>query len=403
MLCGLAACAALTGCSLSEHLARVSEKMEKQYEEVKLWEELPQRTISWEQALAMLRNGNLELRNAQRAIEKAERETLGVYTDLIPSVTYYSYANKAVADLTRRWSGDDVMQNLNVNFSIPTLTQVPYRVYAAQAHAFAAVKAKEGREREQTAKLYQLVRKHELTAALAAHDASAQETPLSPEQLMQSREEQHQYYAEVAKLLGDYTARWNILPETMPHLRWQDYRHRLDKLDALVVCEYALKLEQARMAQYSVALQYLPSINTNLFSPSLFSSTGGSYAGTFLDSHDTKLNLSLYYTLDTRLHIREQHLNYKDLYERTKAEIAVALIDHKDKMAALRRSMDEYEAWRGFMAKRAQFLRTAPTETAADFLNNRKEEADMKRELLSQELQAVESEAALVLEYGMPQ
>ena len=39
-------CLGLQGCSLSEHLARVTAKVEGQYEAVKTWEELPVRTIS---------------------------------------------------------------------------------------------------------------------------------------------------------------------------------------------------------------------------------------------------------------------------------------------------------------------------------------------------------------------
>ncbi len=45
--------------------------------------------------------------------------------------------------------------------------------------------------------------------------------------------------------------------------------------------QHALKLEQARLAQYGVAMDYLPTINTSMYSPSLFSSTEGTYSGTF--------------------------------------------------------------------------------------------------------------------------
>ncbi|MCQ2365449.1 MAG: hypothetical protein MJ051_07875 [Akkermansia sp.] len=403
LLCSATVCLSLTGCSLQEHLSRAEARLEKQYAEARSWDELPLRTISWEQALAILRRSNAELLAAQQAIEHAERETLSVYTDMIPSVTYYSYANKAVADLTRRWSRDDMQENLNVNFHIPTLTQVPYRVYAAQAQAYAATKAKEGKEREVISKLYQLIRRRELAERKQALEQQKPDQQTTVPALADTKATDTSYWADTAKLLGDYSARWNILPETMPHLRWQSYRNRLDRLDPLLVCQFAMKLEQARLAQYGVAMQYLPSINTSLYSPSLFSSMGGTYSGTFLSSHDTKLNLGLNYDLDTRLRTWDRYQNSKDAYERTKLEVAAAIIEHKDKVATLRRSMDDYDAWRSYMNKRADYLRTAPAETAADFLTHRKELTDMEREELMQEEQGIETEAALVLEYGMPE
>lgn len=398
-----AACLLLAGCSLNEHLERVSEKIEKQYAETRLWDELPQRTISWEQALAILHRHNADLKKAQNLIERAERDTLSVYTDLIPTFSYYGYANKTIADLTEKWSGKDVQQNINVYFSLPTITQIPYRVYAAEARAYAAAKAKEGKEREAVSQLYLLVRKHDADARIAALEAESDTTfTADPAQRLQREKDAHRYWAEIAALLGDYSARWNILPETLPRIRWEQYAPRLDKLDPLMVCQFAMKLEQARMAQYSVALNYLPTLNTGLYSPSLFSSTGGTYSGTFLDSDDTRLNLSVSYSLDTRLRSWDQYRNSKDAYDSAKLEVAAALMEHKDKVAALRRSMDDYFAWRSYMVKRREYLQNAPAESAAEFITRRNELKNMEHELLLQEAQAIESEAALILEYGLP-
>lgn len=403
MLCSATVCMTLTACSLQEHLARTENRLEKQYAETRTWDKLPLRTISWEQAMAILRRSNRELLAAQQAIEHAERETTSVYTDLIPTVSYYGYANKTIAELTQQWSRNDWQDNINVNFHIPTLTQVPYRVYAAEARAYAATKAKEGKERELTAQLYQLLRRRELAQRKQALEKRLNEQPNTPvaAAVLQQQADETGYWAEVAKLLGDYSARWNILPETMPHLRWETYRDRLDRLDPLLVCQLAMKLEQARLAQYSVALQYLPTIYTSMYSPSLFSSSGGTYSGTFLDSHDTKINLGINYQLDTHLTTWQRYRDSQDDYERAKLEVEAALIEHKDKLATLRRSMDDYAAWRSFMAKRAEYLRTAPAETAADFIANRKELGDMEREELNQEEKGIETEAALVQEYGL--
>ncbi|MGN0865154.1 MAG: hypothetical protein ACI4P8_03290, partial [Akkermansia sp.] len=355
----------LPSCSLSRHLERTGADIERQFAESKIWDELPQRTISWQQALSIMRRNNAELIAARNAEAKAQRDTLSVYTDLIPQVSYYGYANKTLRELSQTWSGDELEQNLNVNFSIPTLTQVPYRVYANRARAFAAVKHYEGTERELISKLYLSVRKTELAARQKALEAQ-QPTPAAEPPTQE--EEDAAAQAELAKLLGDYSARWRILPESMPHISLRDYEGKLGKLDPLIVCQFALKLEQARLAQYGVALQYLPTINTNIYSPSLFSSTGGTYSGTFLSSEDTRLNLSLSYTLDTRLTQWDQYCDSRDKYKATQKEVQVAILEHRNNLHRLRRSLADYQAWRSYMSKRADYLRSVPPETRAAFL-----------------------------------
>ncbi|MGN0836849.1 MAG: hypothetical protein ACI4OS_05355 [Akkermansia sp.] len=388
----------LPACSLSRHLEHTGADIERRFAESKIWDELPQRTISWQQALSIMRRNNAELIAARNAEAKAQRETLSVYTDLIPQVSYYGYANKTLRELSQTWSGKDLEQNLNVDFSIPTLTQVPYRVYASRARAFAASKSCEGRERELISKLYLSVRKAELEARRKALEAQ-KPTP-APESPTQEDDATAQ--AELAKLLGDYSARWRILPESMPHISLRDYEDKLNKLDPLIVCQFALKLEQARLAQYGVALQYLPTINTSIYSPSLFSSTGGTYSGTFLSSSDTRLNLTLSYTLDTRLTQWDNYCDSRDKYKATQKEVQVDILTHRNNLHRLRRSLTDYRAWRDYMNKRADYLRSTPAETGAAFLKRQEELQAIRQELLTQENALLESEAALVLEYGMP-
>lgn len=400
----LCICFLLTQCSLTKHLEKVSSSIEEQYAATRTWDELPQRTISWQQAVALMRRNNHELRRVDMEIDRAERETISVYTDMIPRVAVFNTFDKTLSELTDSWSGQTGNTNINVTFSIPTLTQVPYRVYAAMARDYAAKKSKEGKERELISQLYHKVRLKEIATKkqeLQRRTTQEDEQKSALTELTQEGSEAEEW-TSIAKLLGDYSARWQILPETMPHIRWQDYEHRLNKLDPLLVCQFAMQLEQARMQQYSVALQYLPTINVGLYSPSLFSSSGGTYSGTFLDSKDTHLNFSTSYVLDTQL---RQWNNYKDSkanLEMKRAEIAAELISHKEKIATLRKSVTEYENWRGFMTKRLNYLRTAPAPTAAEFIEQQKAIYSMEQELLTQEEKAVESEAALVLGYGLP-
>ena len=389
----------LQSCSLQERLDSVSSDINQRYADIKTWEQLPVRTISWNQAVAMMKRNNIAYIQVQNTIEKAERDEMGVYTDLIPGVSLYSYFTRSIGDLTRQVNSNDFANSVNITFYLPSLTQVPYRVYATKASAYAAHMALKGKERELIAALYSLQRRQQLTRRQAEMDKQSPDT--MPDYQPKKKEDQAAQWMELATLLGDFSARWQILPSSVPQFRWADYRQKTGKLDELVVCKFAMELEQARMQQYSIALNYLPSINLNLYSPSLFSSTGGTYSGTFLDKDDTKLNMSLYYSLDTELHTWYSYRNSKEAYELRQRETTAKLIELTQKLLTLRTSLDEYYAWRGFMNKRIEHLRTAPASNAAEFLENENTLRSMQEELIRQENSVIESEAALILQYGL--
>jgi len=377
-------------------------KIEEEYAAARTWEELPLRTLSWQQALQMVETQNLEIRQQKATIRESERNELSVYTQMIPGVTYYSYFTSSLRDLTNEVNSDQLASTININFYIPTLTQVPYRVYASKATTYAQMKTLEGKKRELAAALYKLVRNKELTdarQALEAENASDIEPDRAKTKAPSSPDENK--WGEIAKILGNAEARWVILPESMPRVTWEKYADRLDKLDPLVVCQFALRLEQARLAQYSIALRYLPTIDTSIYSPSLFSSSGGTYSGTFLDSKDTKLNLNINYSLDTKMDTWNNYMRSKERYEQTKQEIAAQLRDYRNKLKAMRKSYGEYSLWRGVMQKRLSFLRSGPPGSAEEYLTRRKDMYSLKKELLTQENQAVETEAALILQYGL--
>ncbi len=390
---------ALQSCNLNQRLNKVSMDIEQEFADIKNWEQLPIRTISWNQAVAMIKRNNTGYIQTRNSISKAEREELSVYTDLIPGASYYAYMTRSLSELTRTVNSDELSQNLNITFNLPSLTQVPYRVYSSKIRTFAAIKALEGKERELISKLYSLQRQQQIEARLAALEKQKPDAKTSISLKRKSHESEA--WMPLASLLGDYSARWKILPASVPQFNWAKYRKRMNKLDELVVCKFAMELEQARMNQYSIALTYLPTINLNLYSPSLFSSTGGTYSGTFLDTDDTKLNMSLNYSLDTKLKTWNNYCDSKESYELRKKETTAQLVDLKQKLKTLRSSMDEYYAWRGFMIKRQEHLSSAPAANAAEFLENANTLQSIKQELVNQEKSAIESEAALILQYGL--
>lgn len=391
----------LQSCSLEQHVAATSEKLQKQYASIEAWNKLPVRTITWKQALAMMRSNNLEYLRMQQSISKSERQETSIYTDLIPGVSYYSYFTRSLGDMTDNLHSEDIVHDVNISFYLPTLTQLPYRVYAAKASTFAAIKALEAKEREHISKLYLLQRTHSLSDKEKELDTRNPEK--KPDYLLKASDTEIKKWHEIASLLGDYSARWQILPSSVPKFEWSRYKKIAGRLDELTVCMFAMELEKVRLSQYSVALNYLPTVNSSLYSPSLFSSTGGTYSGTFLDSDDTKLNIGVSYTLDTDLKNWNTYCDSKELYQLAKKETLSKMIKLKHTLDTLSQSMDEYYAWRSFMHKRMEHLRNTPTTSAEEFLESEKNLFSMESELIHQEKAALESEAALIQQYGFLQ
>ncbi|MBR3925805.1 MAG: hypothetical protein IKJ58_03475 [Akkermansia sp.] len=403
MLTAAAVCA-LCGCSVEKRLAEMTADVQMSFSQAKEWEQLPIRTISWQQALYMIYNNNIEIQKLNSTIARCEREGMSIYTDMIPGVSYYGYFTKTLSELTGTYRTDDLSSNVNVTFSLPTITNIPYRVYASRANTFAAIKSRELRERELTSRLYSEVRRRDVELRRRALEDSRPNTQPEGSRML-SENTRHlndsQHWKTIADLLGDYTARWQILPESMPRVNWNTYLPRFDKLDELSACRFAIRLEQAHLAQYGIALQYLPTINAHLYSPSLFSSTGGTYQGTFLGGDDTRLNLNLGYTLDTQLDTWNMYQDRKENYENVQREVQASIMEHKHKLSQLRRSVQDYQSWRSYMEKRIQYQLETPITSAEGLLNRDSLIYDMRMELLNQENSAIESEAAVIIEYGM--
>ena len=373
------------------------------YSEAREWASLPERRITWHQAISLMKAHNLELEEADDQIALAERQSLSVYTNLIPGLSYYGYMTRSISELTNPLDSQDLTSRINITFNLPELTRLPYEVYSSKVGVFMALKAKEGKMRELVSRLYQLVRQREVEAAkreLAAGQPEAQAETAQQKLSRQQADERH--WREVARLLGVNDARWSIAPSSMPHVNWEEYNAKLDKLGELVVCQFAIRLERARMQQYGIAMRYLPTINTNLYSPSLFSSSGGTYSGTFLDGKDTRLNMSISYSLDNRLSEWDNYQQSKARYEREKIKVADELMDHKNKVQSLRASMNEYYHWRSYMKKLMAHMLAKSPQSADEYVERTKSIYNMKMELLEQESSAIESEASAVLEYGMP-
>lgn len=104
-----------------------------------------------------------------------------------------------------------------------------------------------------------------------------------------------------AVLMGNMDAQWLVRPETMPRVDWRKYKSASRHLDLLVVTMVAMELEASRLQVLNAKMKFFPSVDINFYSPTLFSSTGGTYQGFFAGAGDMQVNMSLREELDTRL------------------------------------------------------------------------------------------------------
>ncbi|MCC8020696.1 MAG: TolC family protein [Akkermansia sp.] len=395
----------LAGCSVSKRMERTGKEVVAVYESLPDWERLPVRRITWEQAVSMAMEKNLELRKARGTIKQAKRSARSVYTDMIPGVNLYASMTRALEDLARSPDSNAMSYNINVVFNIPSLTQLPYRIYSSQAELYATEKAYELKQREIVSKIWQHVRTADLDRRLHELDLASfkeEERKTAGELKEQEfREQSIDNWSKLTELLGTQSARWEILPESLPKLDRARYEREAVHLSPLVVTQYAIQLEAARMNKYQILMNYLPQINMSLYSPSLFSSTGGTYGGTFLDSSDTKLTTYASLSLDTKLTYWNQFRTAQDEYEYTKQELRAKLMDRRIQVGKVIKSCREFEEWKSWMKKRMAFEASRPISTAEQMLEKRRRNIDMEREILNQEKRKVEGEAALMIEYGI--
>lgn len=393
------------GCSVSQRLEDAGKEVVAVYESLPDWEQLPVKRITWNQAIDMAMEQNIELRKARNTIKQAKRSVRSVYTDLIPGFNLYASMTEALRDISYSPNSENMSYNINMLFNLPSISQLPYRVYSAQAELYGTEKAYELKQREITAKIYQHVRNEQLETRL--HELEQVEMPEEDRESSAKIKEDEwrasriDAWSKLAALLGSQKARWEIIPETLPKLDQAKYERECIHLDPLVVTQFAMQLEAARMRKYQILMNYLPQINMNLYSPSLFSSSGGTYGGTFLNSSDMQLNTYASLTIDTKLSNWDQFRTAQEEYEFTREELRTKLMDRRIQVGKVLKSCREFETWKSAMAARIEFQSRQPVASAEELLQKRKDNIAMEREILTQEKRKIEGEAALLVEYGI--
>lgn len=390
-------------CSVNRHMEEKTREMMKQIDAEPYWEQLPERTISWNAAIKMMMDNNLELKESQLNLQQAEWSVNRVFTQIIPGVNLDLMMTRDISGLSSM-SARDVEYHTNILFNMPSLTQVPFDYYSAKASVYASRNMLEMKKRELVSQLYRQVLLYD--NALRSRQNSLDSIPFDDDGTQRAKvdREWEKTRKDISKafisLFGDMNARWFVEPSTVPRISWAAYRKASRKLDFLVVSIMAMELEASRLSVLNVKMRFFPSMDINFYSPSLFSGSGGTYSGFFAGAGDMQVNMSLREQLDTRLDVWNQYRNARENHKILEKKMRMRLVERREKVEALIKSRDEFESWQSYYRKKAAFLKKRLALSGEEYLQQRKDLQAIYHDLDAEAAKNAEVEAALIMEYG---
>jgi hypothetical protein len=391
-------------CSLHKRVEKKVEALSKEIEAHADWDQLPERTVSWNEAVAFAMKNNATLKRAQVSIDDAKRSVRRVYLDFLPGINLDALISKDISNLAAV-NANDVSYNTNILFNIPSLTKVPITYYSAVASVYSAEKSLEMKQREIISKLYKTAKGYAIAREeynLRVRNEADPEDDSRVKQLERDWiDREKQLLSENNTNMGDYQYRWKIDPQTLPKLDWAKYKAASAHIDRLVMTMLAMEIESSRLNILGVKMRYFPELNVNFYSPSLFSKTGGTYGGVFGSSADMTVSLGLVLQLDTKLSVWDSLQSAKASHKILEEEVRTRALERKAKVSALLKSREDFESWSSYIRKRAAYLSQSHPTNSDEFWEDRKDVMDMYNDLFTQEQKNVTVEAALIMEYGL--
>lgn len=249
--------------------------------------------LSYADALASLKNRNLELRAARNAITAAEERSRQVFKDLLPGANLTADLSRSVTDLANL-SRSDLAYSAFAYINVPGLIQLRLRHYGARLELLRARWSYELKERELTIQLRETflraglleTRRRTLLASLqwesAASPLDGFETDprgIERESILYSlRTEADALQIALVQLTGDDSRLWRPDTAGLPVL---DYA--ANPPDFADTARYgqlfrqlqALDVEALDLRVRGVKLQYWPDLRLSLSSPPLYQNNGG--------------------------------------------------------------------------------------------------------------------------------
>ncbi len=403
-----AAALSLASCSLDAYLQQRQDKLVEEYRALPDYGQLPVRVISWRQAVQLALAGNPDYRQAQENLAHAEHECGQTWRNFIPSIDIGYYYSRALfrsgGDYYR--SGGDF--NTNVMFMLPELTRLPVEHYGRLLAVRKAQIDLTVKRREIEAKLYEIFRGREIDERPGARKNGPENAPENgPEDTAAARRKEdraeRERWGELCALLNNDSARWQLLPDGLPHVTPESYGGKIELPSPESQQLLAMQLEAARLRKLGVIIEYWPSIHTNFYSPSLFDSSGGSLEGFMQGAKDTRVSLNTYFSLDVKGDKANSYLEAENAHRAALSQARQKMREYKEKAAMLLESWRQYREWKQAMEGYISFRRRQGAAHPDDMRRLHGESQTVMQELLEQERKNIERECALIQEYGLPE
>ncbi len=404
VIVGLVLALMTTSCSVTRQVGKAREQLMEQYRKMPDYESLPERALSWREAVAMMMKRNTEYAQTRLALDEARRQERAVYRNLIPSVNLGYYYNRALFQKRQEW-GSGGQFDLNIIFNLPDLMRLPIEKYTRALAVYKAEQDCEQKRLELESKLYL----HFLEEAWEDDERQAEEGVWEPGSVSRPkrREEQNlrerERWGKLCELLNNHAARWKPMGETLPPVKVEDYREKAGEPGKVTQVMMALELEASRLRKKGVALRYWPGTQINFYSPTLFNMSGGNMSGFAQGMKDVRVSLNLYTELDTRLETWQEYQSAKESHELLVNQLKIKMYAWREKMRLVMESWAQYEEWRGAMEEYISFRRRQGAQDAEGLLDMHRESLKIQQELREQERKNAERVGALIQEYGLPE
>ena len=318
---------------------------------------LPEQTVDWPTAVALIRAKNLKLLAGRFDITNSQDAVRQVYKDLLPTLDLRANATRSLKSLGGI-SLDDVTFNVDSFFNIPGLVNMNARFFGARLTLLRAQTAYQLAQREQIIELYKLVlsfeEEREVAAQLKAEEQLARSVrgvdALAGDVLLDElrarrlafEKQNESLQAAAGDLFGDRGRRWTLQTNGWPGFSYN--QQPLPLQDSNRVAQVQMKLVAIELvgawAQLKgIKLQYWPELSIFITGPPIYQRVAG--VQSFWNLSELRASADLFWRLDTRGYVsrqlrqarRDQSLQWARLREET-----LALMD---KLLAAQKLMKE--------------------------------------------------------------
>ena len=306
--------------SVRENLNVQVEKVDSVYEKsLAEYGNKKSKKLNWDMALDLMLKNNLELKRARDSLDRAIENRAQIYWDLVPSLGLSANLSKSLTDLGDL-SSRDIRFNVFSAINFPGLISLYSRRYASLLGVIVAEWNLKLKGRELIIRLRELfleyadfemrkgiVAKGQLwssskTRKLSELIDSTPEEILLEQQAFNLRISENQLSLSLAKMLGNFDYRWELVQEGLPELSYAEKPldlTRKDKVGVLLRQKQAANLEALRLREVTAKLSYFPDLNLGLSSPSLYRVSNKTATGFSVDDMIVRLGSSV--SFDTNL------------------------------------------------------------------------------------------------------